>query len=51
MIFKIKIKPVNKEEEPYTKEFYTDDIKWTMEQYQRNRRTFIWELIDYEETH
>ena len=51
MIFKIKIKPVDKTEEPYMQEFHTDDIKWSMDQYQRNRRAYTWELIDYEETH
>lgn len=51
MIFKIKIKPVDKKENSYMEDFYTDDIHWTMEQYARNRKPFMWELIDYNEKH
>ena len=25
----------------------TDDIKWSMEQYQRNRKPFDWEILDW----
>ena len=24
---------------------HTDDLNWSMEQYQRNRKTFKWELL------
>ena len=51
MIFKIKIKPVDQKQKHYEEEFHTSDIHWTMEQYARNRNPFVWELIDYEESH
>ena len=31
--------------EPYTFKVKTDDIEWTMKQYQRNRHPFKWELV------
>lgn len=27
-------------------EFQTRDLKWTLEQYQRNRNAFTWEILD-----
>ena len=35
--------PYSKDNEVVTLE--TDDIEWTMEQYQRNRKPFTWKII------
>ena len=36
-------------ERPYTIDLTTDDINWSMEQYQRNRETFTWEILEVNE--
>ena len=46
--YTIKIQPVNNPESTYQVQFNTDkikDINWCMEQYQRNREPFYWEII------
>ena len=47
--YKIKITPISKQKfcavKPYIIEIETDRLKWTMEQYQRNREPFKWEII------
>lgn len=30
----------------YDIELTTDDIEWSMDQYQRNRKPFTWEIIE-----
>ena len=54
--YKIEIKPNKIEtedsiiiERPYTIELTTDDIEWSMEQYQRNREAFSWEILEVNE--
>ena len=42
--YTIQITPTN-EQELYTIELVTDNINWSMEQYQRNREAFFWEVI------
>ena len=42
--YTIQITPNNKQES-YTIELVTDNIDWSMEQYQRNRESFSWEVI------
>ena len=36
-------------ERPYTIDLTTDDINWSMEQYQRNREAFAWEILEVNE--
>jgi len=36
-------------ERPYTIDLTTDDINWSMEQYQRNREAFTWEILEVNE--
>ena len=36
-------------EKPYTIEITSDDINWSMEQYQRNRDAFSWEILEVNE--
>lgn len=46
--YTIKIQPVNNPENTYQVQFNTDKIKgidWCMEQYQRNREPFYWEIV------
>ena len=45
MYYEIKITyaPLSEENEVIT--LKTSDIEWTMKQYQRNRKTFTWEII------
>ena len=31
---------------PYIIELETDDIEWSMDQYQRNRQPFTWTIIE-----
>lgn len=46
MNYKIKIHFYPLEDnEPYYEEIDTDDIEWTMSQYERNRHPFQWELV------
>jgi len=47
--YKIEITPITQQKfcavKPYSIEFSTGDIEWTMEQYQRNRDPFTWKII------
>ena len=43
--YKIKITYAPHSEENEVITLKTSDIEWTMEQYQRNRKTFTWEII------
>lgn len=43
--YTIQITPLN-EQESYTIELITDNINWSMEQYQRNKETLFWKVID-----
>lgn len=54
--YKIEITPMIREtetsqtiEKPYTIEITSDDINWSMEQYQRNRAAFTWEIKEVNE--
>ena len=46
--YKIEITPILEQEycsaNPYIIELETDDIEWSMDQYQRNRQPFKWEI-------
>ena len=48
--YKIEITPLTgtsgRQDAPYTIEITTDDINWSMEQYQRNREAFDWEILE-----
>jgi len=48
--YKILITPLTKtggrEDAPYTIELETDRLEWSIEQYQRNRAAFSWEVVD-----
>ena len=50
MKYKIKITPITKEKycavKPYVIELETDNIEWSMEQYQRNREPLEWEQLN-----
>lgn len=46
MIYTIEITP-NQNEEPYTIELNTPDLKWSMAEYQRNRQPLTWKVIDF----
>ena len=47
--YKIKITPIANMSycalKPYEIELETDDIEWSMEQYQRNREPLEWEIL------
>jgi hypothetical protein len=45
--YKIRITPLDEEQEPYTFKVQTKNIDWTMEQYQRNREPFHWKVLDW----
>ena len=51
--YKIEITPLTETmgrgDAPYTIEITTDDINWSMEQYQRNREAFRWEILEVNE--
>lgn len=51
--YKIEITPLTETmgrgDAPYTIEITTDDINWSMEQYQRNREAFDWEILEVNE--
>ena len=51
--YKIEIKPLTKtmgrQDAPYVIELTTDDINWSMKQYQRNRDVFEWEILEVNE--
>jgi hypothetical protein len=44
MLYKIKITEINTFKS-YKMEIKTDRLEWFMEQYQRNREAFTWEII------
>jgi len=48
----IEITPLMEEKfcstKPYMTTIETDDIKWSMEQYQRNRKPFSWKIVNEE---
>lgn len=48
--YKIKISPIENQRfcavKPYEVELTTDNIEWSMEQYQRNREPFNWEIVE-----
>ena len=46
MKYKIKITYAPHSEENEVITIKTSDIEWTMEQYQRNRKSFTWEIIE-----
>jgi hypothetical protein len=43
MIYKVKITYFNNESS--VEEFDTSDIQWSMEEFQRNRKPFQWEIL------
>jgi len=47
--YKIKITPLSEQKfcsvKPHVIEIETDDLEWSMEQYQRNRKPLKWELV------
>ena len=48
--YKIEITPLHSDtgerpELPYVIELQTDDIEWSMDQYQRNRKPFEWKVL------
>ena len=49
MKYKIEITPITEQKfcavKPYIIEIETDDLEWTMEQYQRNRKPFKWKVL------
>jgi hypothetical protein len=51
--YKIEITPLTetmgREDAPYTIEIKSDNINWSMEQYQRNRAAFTWEIKEVNE--
>ena len=51
--YKIEITPLTetmgRQDAPYIIEITTDDINWSMEQYQRNREAFSWEILEVNE--
>ena len=51
--YKIQITPLTETmcrgDAPYTIEIKSDDINWSMEQYQRNRAAFTWEIKEVNE--
>lgn len=51
--YKIEITPLTetsgRQDAPYTIELTTDDINWSMKQYQRNREAFDWEILEVNE--
>ncbi len=48
--YKILITPSEKthgrEDAPYVIDLETDNLDWSMEQYQRNRKAFTWKITD-----
>jgi|TARA_R100000541_G_scaffold23488_1_gene33269 hypothetical protein len=47
--YTILITPINKTEKPYTTLIESDRLDWSMEQYQRNRDAFVWEIKEVNE--
>lgn len=49
--YKIEITPIvgertgGRDEAPYTIEIETDNLNWSMEQYQRNRQPLNWKVV------
>ena len=46
-IYKIEITPVNKDDKSYITKIQTDNIEWSMEQYQRNREPLTWKMMNW----
>ena len=44
--YKIKITPFHAHDASYILELETEDINWSMSQYQRNRDSFVWEILE-----
>ena len=48
--YKIRITPLTvtggRQDAPYEIELTTDRLNWSMEQYQRNRDAFDWQVVD-----
>ena len=40
---------MGRQDAPYVIELTTDDINWSMKQYQRNRDVFEWEILEVNE--
>ena len=51
--YKIEITPLTETmgrgDAPYIIELTTDNVNWSMEQYQRNREAFSWEILEVNE--
>ncbi len=47
--YTILITPLSSTEKPYTLNIESDRIDWSMEQYQRNRDAFEWEIKEVNE--
>ena len=47
--YTILVTPLNNTGEPYTIIIESDRINWSMEQYQRNRDAFNWEIKEVNE--
>jgi hypothetical protein len=51
--YKLEITPLTetmgRQDAPYIIEITTDNIEWSMEQYQRNRDAFNWEILEVNE--
>jgi len=47
--YTILITPLQETNKPYTITIESDRIDWSMEQYQRNRDTFNWEIKEVNE--
>ena len=44
--YKVKITYLSESDiQPEVLELYTSNIEWTMQQYQRNRKPFNWEIL------
>ncbi len=46
-LYKIQITPVDSKVKPHVVKIETDDIEWSMEQYQRNREPLEWEMLNW----
>jgi len=48
-LYKVEITPITEQkfcaQKPYVIEITTDNIEWSMEQYQRNRQPLNWKLL------
>mgnify|MGYP003653471673 CR=1 FL=1 len=46
-LYKIQITPTNSDVKPYINKIETDNIEWSMEQYQRNREPLTWKMMNW----